>query len=277
VALAACSPSREDVPPPQRRVEPRQSIDIQMPATAPFSIRGVEVARGPNHSLELGYRLEAASSSLNIPGELTCRVQGFNLVYPAAATGKVPGPRLTGLWRPDPFAADPEVCQIDWLLNDASYASACFRGGELVTGACPAGSFPPRTEDELKTSLAGKFMVDLVHATFAVRDGSATVSGVFTKLDRFAEGHRILAQLSCHDPAGRISGEASMPLVPLERLVVGASVFGPAAFLLERTPADGANCVFRLVSRAVKDPSVEKELAKYCVAAGTSTVLTCPL
>jgi hypothetical protein len=179
------------------------------------------------------------------------------------------------LWRPDPFAADPEVCQIDWLLGDTSHASACYRGGELATGPCPAGSFPPRTEDELKTSLAGKFTVDLVQATFATRDGAATFSGVFTKLDRLVEGHRIVAQLFCN--AGRITGEAGMPLVPLERLAVGASVYGPAAILLERTPSDGAPCVFRLVSRAAQGPPNEKELAKYCVTAGTPTVLTCPL
>jgi hypothetical protein len=89
------------------------------------------------------------------------------------------------------------------------------------------------------------------------------------------EGHRIVAQLFCN--AGRITGEAGMPLVPLERLAVGASVYGPAAILLERTPSDGAPCVFRLVSRAAQGPPNEKELAKYCVTAGTPTVLTCPL
>ena len=277
VALAACSPSREDVPAAQRRTESRKSIDIKMPPGLLFSVRGVEIARGPKHSLELTYRVESSDPKLELPGEITCRIQGFNLVYPMTATGKIPGPRLTSLWRPDPFAEDPEHCQIDWLMNEATYASACYRGGELVTGACPPGSFPKRTEDELKKNLAGAFVVDLVHATFSVHEGAATTSGIFTILERLQDGHRIIAQLACDDSRGPIRGETGMPLVPLERISVGASVYGPAAILLDRTPADGAPCVFRLVSRGSSGPPHEKELAKYCVTAGSPTVLTCPL
>ena len=272
--LAACSSSGRDQPPPaQHKPEARHSIDIEPFAKAPFSVRGVEVARGPQHSLELGYRIEASDKSLLVPAEFTCRVQGFNLVYPMTATGKTVGPRLTALWRPDPFDQDPELCQIDWLLRDAGYASACYRGGELASGACPPDSFPKRTEDELKKNLAGAFAIDVVHATAATRDGALTLSGIFTNLERYPDKHRLLALVSCGDT----SGEAAMPLLPMERLSVGSSVFGSATVLLDRTPADGTQCVFRIVARAPAGPANEKELAKYCVTAGSPTVATCAL
>jgi hypothetical protein len=273
LVLAACSPSREDVPKPQLRTESRHSIDIAPFDSAPFTVRGVEIARGPKHSLELGYRIEAPDTSLLVPAEFTCRVQGFNLVYPTPATGKSVGPRLTALWRPDPFDEDPELCQIDWLLRDAGYASACYRGGELVSGGCPPGSFPKRTEDELKTNLAGAFAIDIVHAAFSTHDDALTMSGIFTNLAPYPEKHRLVAQASC----GEISGEAGMPLLPMERLAVGSSVFGSATILLDRPPAAGAHCVFRIVSRAAEGPPSEQELAKYCVTAGSPTVTTCPL
>lgn len=273
LVLAACSSSGRDEPPAtQRKPESRHSIDVESFKGAPFSVRGVEVTRGPKHSLELGYRLEAADTSLLVPGEFTCRVQGFNLVYPMTTTGKTVGSRLTALWRPDPFEQDPELCQIDWLLHDAGYASACYRGGELVSGACPPDSFPKRTEDELKKNLAGAFAIDIVHASFSTHEGAVTMSGIFTNLERVADKHRLLAQVTC----GGASGEAAMPLLPMERLAVGSSVFGSASILLDRTPPDGTHCVFRIVSRAPDGPD-EKELAKYCVTAGSPTVTTCPL
>jgi len=273
VALTACSP-REEPAPKQR---PPHSIDIPTVtgAGAPFSLREVEVVRGPNHSLELGYRVETADKTLEVPGEFTCRVQGFNLVYPATARGKLGGPQRTGSWRPDPFAEDPEVCQIDWRSNNAGYASACYRAGELSPRGCSPGTFPPRTEDELKTNLAGKFAVDLVHASFELRAGAAIITGIFTVLERLAEDHRIVATISCDE--GQAASEAALPLIPLERLAVGSSVYGPATILLDHMPADGALCTFRLVSRPTKGPRDERELAKYCVTAGTPTVLTCPL
>lgn len=251
LVAAACSPSREQPPPPSHQPEPRHSIDVTV-RDAPVAIRGVELTPGPKHSLELGYRLEAQDKSVSIPGEIMCRVQGYNLVYPAATTTQVAGARLTGVWRPDPFSEEPEICQVDWWLKRTRVAAACYAHGKLVDGACPGDTFTWDDND-------GIHAIQLSHAKLEFREGAAVMTGVFTVVDRVPEHH--VARISCGDSGGPIVGEAAMPLLPLDRIGGGASVFGPVAILLDRSPRPLAACTFTIVAAGGKG---EVALAEYC-------------
>lgn len=268
VGLAACSPGGKDVPPAQHHEEARHSIDVTVHG-APVSIRGLEIARGAKHSVELGYRLESKDRALRVPAEITCRVHGFNLVYPASDAGKVAGPRLTGLWRPDPFDEDGEPCQIDFLRDGGVIASACVHGLEVSDGACASWPSPD-------SALLASHEVDLAHAVLEFREDAAVVTGVYTLLAALPAGERVAAQLSCEDSAGPIVGETALPFIPLERMRVGSSAFGPVAILLDRKPRPLAACDFRILTRPASAGGTRETIhAQYCLTTAAVRVGRC--
>lgn len=230
-----------------------------------MSIRGVEVVPSGN-ALELSYRIESPDKTLSVPGEMMCRVHGYNLVYPATTSGKTAGPRLTGLFKPDPFGETPARCEVSFRLAGRRIAAACFQGGDLTDGSCPAGSFPPPD--------AGGAGVTLEHAALELREDAAVVTGIYTLVSPLPERHRLAAQISCDDAAGPIVGEAALPFVPVEELPAGASVYGPVAMLLDRKPVPLAACDFRLLSRDPRGSS-EVEHAHYCLTTAAVRVGRC--
>jgi hypothetical protein len=244
--------------------EARHSIDVAV-SGANVSIRGVELRPSPRARgvFELGYRFETIDKTTIVPAEITCRVGGYNLVYPSSDEGKVQGRRLTALYRPDPFVNEvPEACEIRfWLGRERVIAHACYRGGELSDGACPAATFgaPPRTTE---------YSVELTRAALELRHGTALVSGIFTRFAPLAAGRRFATQIRCEDQQGVATGEGELAFLPLERISPGSSIYGPAAIFLDRTPDPTAQCELRIVSRAADGPPTEEIHGRYCLTTG---------
>lgn len=278
LALTACSPSREEPKPAPRHEEPRHSIDLTVEQQG-IAIRGVELVRA-GKNLELGYRIEAAKDVV-VNAEIMCRVHGYNLLYPTSPTGKVPGPRLTATFRPDPFDDVPQVCEVDFThvaggvsANathleqmfqapvDSPIARACFRDNVLVDGACERGTFRS-TKDDAMAQLRATADVEIEHGKLEIKEDAAVLTALFTKVEPMASGHYAL-QLSCADAGGPIIGEAGFAIVPLDRIGESVSVYGPVPILLDRKPQPLAACDLRIVSRAAQGPPNERLHAAYC-------------
>jgi hypothetical protein len=263
--VVACSREHEqprELPLPARGSEARHSIDVHVDA-APLSIRGVELTPSPRSPgvFELGYRIEARDRSLQVPAQIMCRVGGYNVVYPSGTEGKVVGPRLAALYRPDPFNEAAQACEVEFVLGERRIAAACYRDGALVDGACSAGTFPPPAR---KTT----FAVELAHASLELRHGTALVSGLFTVAEPLARNRKFAAQIRCEDQAGVSSGEGELAFLPIDRLPAGASMYGPVAMFLDRTAEPSAACELRLVSRATDGAPTEQVHARYCMTTG---------
>lgn len=263
-AIGACSSESEkrSEPPILERPEPRRSIDVTV-SGAPISIRGVELApvsRTPG-VMELGYRVETSDRSINVPARIMCRVGGYNVVYPSPSDGKIAGPRLASLFRPDPFNEPVQACEVAFFVSGKQVAAACYRDAALVDGACPDPTFapPPR---------ATKFSVELTRASLELRHGTALVSGLFTLAEPLAAGHKFAMQIRCEDSAGVASGEGELAFLPLDSIPVGASVYGPVAIFLARTAEPTAECALRIVSRATSGAPAEQIHARYCLTTG---------
>lgn len=257
--FVACSREHESPGQPPPRLESRHSIDVTVTG-APVSVRGVELTPAPNQPgvLTLGYRIESRDPSAAVPARILCRVGGYNVVYPTTDEDKLPGRRLATLFRPDPFAEPVEACEVTFLRNDVAIAAACYRGGVLADGACPQEAFPPPPR-------ATQFSVELTRASLELRHGTALVSGLFTVFEPLAAGRRFATQLRCEDPAGTASGEGELAFLPLDQLPAGASMYGPVAIFLDRTPAPTAACELRVISRATVGPPTEQIHAHYCL------------
>jgi hypothetical protein len=266
VVLVACSRDSGDrrTPPPVEHAPGRHSIDLHVTG-APLSIRGVELSRSEasRGAFELGYRVEASDPGLQVPARIMCRVGGYNVVYPASAEGKVPGPRLATLFRPDPFTDVASACEVTFFLRGSPQpiAAACYRDGELVDGPCPAGTFPPPRRQTT-------YSVELTQAALELRHGTALVSGLFTLIEPLAPDRRFAMQIRCEDDDGVATGEGELAFLPLDRIPAGASVYGPVAIFLDRTPAPTANCELRVVSRATRGAPTERIHARYCLTTG---------
>ncbi len=282
LALVACSGERDT---PREATPPRPvggesssdgpswrrgSIDVQVTG-APISIRGVEIVPSPDSPgvLELGYRVEAKDPRLSVPARVMCRVGGYNVVYPASAEGKLPGPRLATLFRPDPFSEPVTACEAAFFVDERQVAAACYRDGELVNGACPPDTFPPPRRLTEQS-------VEIARAMLELRHGTALVSGLFTLAEPLADGRRFATQIRCEDAAGVATGEGELAFLPLDRIPVGASVYGPAAIFLDRTPAPDAICELRVVSRALSGAPTEQIHAHYCLTTGAVRAGECP-
>ena len=264
--VVACSREhdepREVRQPAPRGSESRYSIDVHVSA-APLSIRGVELTPSPRSPgvFELGYRVEARDRSLQVPAQIMCRVGGYNVVYPSGNEGKVVGPRLAALYKPDPFNEQPLACEVEFLLAGRRIAAACYRDGALADGACSAGTFPPPPR---KTT----FSVELAHASLELRHGTALVSGLFTVAEPLAANRKLAAQIRCEDKAGVSSGEGELAFLPIDRLPAGTSMYGPVAMFLDRTAEPSATCELRLISRATDGAPSDQTHARYCMTTG---------
>ncbi len=271
VLVLACS--REQAEPREHtsptKTDARRSIDVTV-TDVPLSIRGVELSPVPRSPgvLELGYRVESRDSSVQVPARIMCHVAGYNVVYPSGSEGKVTGRRLAALYRPDPFSEAASVCEVSFFLGARTIASACYRDGELRDGACPAEAFPA---PQRTTTLS----VELTRGSLELRHGTALVSGLFTRVEPLAPGRRFAAQIRCEDADGVASGEGDLAFLPLDQIPVGASVYGPVAIFLDRTPHASASCELRIVSRPVEGSPVEQIHARYCMTTGAVRAGSC--
>lgn len=257
--LVACSREQDAPGPPPPRVESRHSIDVVV-HDARVSIRGVDLVPSPREPgvMTLGYRVESREPSLQVPARILCRVGGYNVVYPGSDEDKRSGRRLATLFRPDPFSEPVEACEVTFLEGQIPVAAACYREGKLADGACPKDTFPPPPR-------ATQYSVELTRASLELRHGTALVSGLFTVFVPLAAGFRFAAQIRCEDAAGTASGEGELAFLPLDRLPAGASMYGPVAIFLDRTPEPSAACELRVVSRATTGSPTEQVHAHYCL------------
>jgi hypothetical protein len=273
--VVGCSPEPavEREIPAGPNAQQRHSIDVSAMG-APAKIRGLEVEARPAGRLAVSYRVDATGPAL-VPVRTMCRVGQRNVMYPMTASGKVAGPRLSSLYRPAPFSDAPAVCQLDFFYAPAEQARwqpagrACWRAGALRDGACPDASFPP-------PELASAGAVVLEQTALELHDSSATVTALFTLAQPVSDDRRFAAAIRCEDATGPVAGEAALTFVPLGEVPVGASVFGPITFALERTPTADARCVLDILSRSVAGgPSGDRIHAQYCVTTRSVRVGRC--
>lgn len=283
VALAACG-SGERAPAPGGgsgassgdRIAPsgKRSIDVSIDRAVTggaVAIRGVEITPGRREGeLEVGYRVDA-SSSVRVPARVMCRVGGRNVVYPDTATGKIAGPRLTSMFRPEPFREPVRTCEIVFSLVDAEHGSermiarACWEADVLRDGSCAAAMFAPPVFNAGAGSGTASGSVALERASLELHDSTAVVTALYTLVEALPAGRRFAAAIACKDAAGVTSGEGALAFVPLHTIPVGASIYGPLTVVLERTPAADASCDVRLVSRATTMGAPEQTHARYCI------------
>ena len=261
LAIVACSEKRERREPLSIERDGRRSIDVTI-SGAPITIRGVELVPGRDIGvLELGYRVQASDTRIAVPARITCRVAGHNVIYPDSDAGKVAGPRLTSVFRADPYVEQPQLCEVGFYVGDRRVGSACYQRGELHDGACAPGSFTPPARTT-------QFSVELVQPSLELHDGSAVISALYTLLDPLPPGRRLAGQIRCEDASGVATGEGDFAFVPLDQVGAGMSVYGPLAIFLDRTPAHDAACELRIISRGTEGPPIEQVHAQYCLTTG---------
>jgi len=241
---------------------------------APVVIRGVEVEARADGDLDVTYRVETAAPAL-VPARTMCRVGDRNLIYPMAQ-GEPAGTRLSSLYRADPFDERATACQIDFLYaapSDQTHwrpaGRACWQAGVLRDGACADASFPPPV-------LAAAGAVVLEWTALELHDSSAVLTALFTLTQPVEGDRRFIGTIRCDDSLGKVAGEAALAFVPLDQIPVGASVFGPLTFALERTPAADAQCAVEIVSRTVgSSGGGERIHAQYCVTTRSVRIGRC--
>src|SRR5690606_28502445 len=176
--------------------------DVPEAAGAPISIdqvtiRPVAFQEGrrdpPSHEVGVfvvGYRVHPPAGRPRIasaPVRIACRIGDLLL---ARAVSRSDGSlatsgvrrsddeplQLSALYRPDPYEIAPELCEITFLYDDGEQvttaAVACFRGKELVDGACPA--------EELKVPARGEDIVTVERGELAASAKHFNFRGVFT-------------------------------------------------------------------------------------------------
>lgn len=278
VIVVACGSDRDDRATKPPAVGPgavaRRSIDVTPVPGAPVTVRGLEVELRPRGELDVTYRVDAKGGAI-VPARTMCRVGDRNVVYPMSTSGKVAGPRLSSVFRPAPFSDAASACEIvffhapDAQSRLAIAGRACFEAGKLRDGACGGASFPA---PQLPTAGA----VVLERAAIELHDSSATVTALYTLAQPIGDDRKLAGTIACEDATGKVTGETALTFVPLEDVPVGASVFGPLTFPLERTPAPDAKCSVLIVSRTVGvAPGGERVLAQYCVTAHSVVVGRC--
>jgi hypothetical protein len=199
-----------------------------------------------------------------VPADLICRLAGHNVLYPTPAEGKLPGPRLTSQFRPDPFVEVPQACEVVFSYGTRPVARACYRDGELHDGACPDGTFPPPARTTSQP-------IELGRASLEVRDRAVVITALFTVHEAPPPAHRLAGTVRC----GAHRGEGDLPFVPLDRAAPGTSVFGPLAVFLAETPPADAECELALVARPTAGAAVDRVFATYCLTSGAVRVGTC--
>ncbi len=265
--IAACGGERDDrrTPAGSGTVgSARHSIDVTSRDPA-YAIRGVE-ATWVKTALQVGYRVETANAG-PVAGEIKCRVGGYNVVYPALPGGRT-GARQVAVFRPEPFAAQGSPCEVVFRADDRMIAAACVTGDRIADGICPAGSFPPPPRQSRND-------VELAQASLELRESTAVFTALWTMTLPLESGRHFVAQVRCTDDSGTLVGEATLPVLALERMPAGASVYGPVVIPLERTPAATARCELRILSRPATPPIDDMRHGTYCATPSGVVVGPC--
>jgi hypothetical protein len=248
-AIAACG-SHEDRR-EKAQPETRHSIDVTTRDRA-YAIRGVEPA-WPRGELQVSYRAETTAAP--VVAEIKCRAGGYNVVYPAIGGGT----RQTAVFRPAPFDAFDEPCEVAFYAGTGGkqIAAACVKGGAIADGVCPKGSFPPPPRQSRND-------VELAKASLELRESTAVFTSLWTVAVPLEPDRHFVGQVRCTDDQGTVVGEAPAPFLALERMPAGTSVYGPLVIPLDRTPAPTARCELRILSRPEAPPLDELRHGTYC-------------
>ncbi|NVB76841.1 MAG: hypothetical protein HOV81_00465 [Kofleriaceae bacterium] len=254
-AIAACG-SHEDRREKAGSAQPetRHSIDVTTSDRA-YAIRGVEPA-WPRGELQVGYRADTKAAP--VVAEIKCRAGGYNLVYPAVGSGSA-GTRQTAVFRPAPFDAFDEPCEVAFYagIGGTQIAAACVKAGTISDGVCPQGSFPAPPRQSRND-------VELAKASLELRESTAVFTSLWTVAVPLEADRHFVGQVRCTDEQGTLVGEAPAAFLSLERMPAGTSVYGPLVIPLERTPAPTARCQLRILSRPARPPLDELTHGTYC-------------
>ncbi|HLU66811.1 MAG TPA: hypothetical protein VKZ63_11070 [Kofleriaceae bacterium] len=281
-------------PMPAPTVPSAGPIDVTEAAGAPISIdqvtiRPVAFQEGrrdpPSHEVGVfvvGYRVHPPAGRPRIasaPVRIACRIGDLLL---ARAVSRSDGSlatsgvrrsddeplQLSALYRPDPYEIAPELCEITFLYDDGEQvttaAVACFRGKELVDGACPA--------EELKVPARGEDIVTVERGELAASAKHFNFRGVFTLNQALPPG-RVIARAGCAAGNFTYRGEEEASFLPLSSLPVGTSIEAPVPVGLESPLPGPTRCELALVARP--DKGEEVALATACLEGTTVTRGAC--
>ena len=280
VALAACS-SKTSAPPPAKgssaqppapvkpalpRPTMKASQPIDLPDAGITKLRVVPIVAMDTKgsaSVEKGVFDVDWTSDKHYDAGITCRLEVYNLAYFGMQDldEDAKPNEHEALYRPDPFALDPRVCEVRFVDKGKVAARACYADGVMTPGTCPAGTFnTPLMPD--------KMSIDVQGASLALTNsGDLVVKAMFIAGKPLADKKTALA-LTCDGVASE--NDPGEGLVPLSRLEAGETLYTRdlAFFMKKKLTALPKQCELTITNKT--------KLGTFCIADGSTDDGPCP-
>jgi hypothetical protein len=194
---------------------------------------------------------------------IVCRVESYNLY--SVETFDIERAFEKGqhgvYWSPYPFAIEPELCEVRFLDDKrATFASACYRAGNMTVGPCPEGSFPPPKLDPGQ-------VLDIQGATVTAFEGGVRIKALYTVA---APLEHVSFDATCDGVKTTPTTEEASD-IPLAELRPGETTAGEQEMRVDKKLAKSRpdKCELRA---SVKG----KRLATFCIAEGQTDRGPCP-
>lgn len=194
---------------------------------------------------------------------IVCRVESYNLY--SVETFDIERAFEKGqhgvYWSPYPFAIEPELCEVRFLdAKGATFASACYRAGNMTAGPCPDKSFPPPKLDPGQ-------VLDIQGATVTAFEGGVRIKALYTVA---APLEHVSFDATCDGVKTKPTTEETS-VIPLAELRPGETTSGTLTMDVDKTIAKERpdTCELHASQNG-------KRLATFCIAEGQTDRGPCP-
>lgn len=188
---------------------------------------------------------------------VVCRVETYNLAFfshPDLDESLDRGQHSV-FWHPDPFVLDPTVCEVRFVdAKHRTFASACYRAGNMTEGPCPSGTFPPPAMDPGQ-------LLDIQGATVHAEDRSLEVKALYTVAKPVTD---VSFEATCDGE--KSARERVEDLIPLDKLHAGETLFAWELSLRFPKPLPKERpdqCELRAYARG-------KAIGAFCISEGST-------
>jgi hypothetical protein len=277
LVLAACSSKSSAPPPPAQGPAVEKPAPKKQPVLEPPTMKSskpidltdagiTELQLVPTEppvgarsgELDILWRSEKA-----IEAGVVCRVESYNLF--GAGTHSIeqalPKGQHAVMWSPAPFVIEPDACEVRFLdAKGATFASACYRAGNMTAGPCPAGTFtPPKLDPGQVMNIQG--------ATVTAFEGGIRVKALYTVA---APLPNVSFDATC-DGVKTKTATAEESFIPLAKLRPGETTFAPDLLLHVDKPITKERpdkCELRASQNG-------KRIGTFCIAEGSTNPGPC--